>query len=219
MVSRHECLMATSSEALARTTLSVRALTPLPPPAYRRLLPDSPMPLSSTPLAFSPQAEPTLLVMTAEPGILTSIAAEPLAAPYRILSTPPPSIASSTERASADDIKNARKEFRDRKLVAYGRKGDEKEEPRRKEKRGLGLSAGYDQATFNLLPLRERVTHTRAFVRDLTLLAKHADAFVVSGKSLRRLPQRPSANPPLIPPQLQAISVAWQCCRSAAAGS
>lgn len=207
MVSRHECFVAPSAE-------------PLPSPAYRRLLPDSATPLSSTPFAYSPRAEPTLLVMTAEPEVFTSIAAEPLAAPYRILSTPPPSLASSSEKASADEIKNARKEFGDRKPVAYGRKGREEDGAQRREKRELGLSAGYDQATFNLLPLRERVTHTRAFVRDLTLLAKHADAFVVSGKSLRRLPQRPSADPRSFPPQLRAILVAWRCCRPpAAAGS
>ncbi|GAA5839851.1 hypothetical protein JCM9279_005186 [Rhodotorula babjevae] len=45
------------------------------------------------------------------------------------------------------------------------------------------LSAGYTQAAFNALPILERVVHTQAFVRDLTVLAKEADAAVVSGAS------------------------------------
>jgi len=45
------------------------------------------------------------------------------------------------------------------------------------------LSAGYTQAAFNALPILERVVHTQAFVRDLTVLAREADAAVVSGAS------------------------------------
>ncbi|TNY21533.1 hypothetical protein DMC30DRAFT_196441 [Rhodotorula diobovata] len=45
------------------------------------------------------------------------------------------------------------------------------------------LSAGYTQAAFNALPMLERVVHTQAFVRDLTVLAREADAAVVSGAS------------------------------------
>ncbi|GAA5988488.1 hypothetical protein JCM11641_007168 [Rhodosporidiobolus odoratus] len=45
------------------------------------------------------------------------------------------------------------------------------------------LSAGYTQAAFNALPLLERVVHTQAFVRDLTIIAREVDAAVVSGAS------------------------------------
>ncbi|GAA5927110.1 hypothetical protein JCM3775_002449 [Rhodotorula graminis] len=45
------------------------------------------------------------------------------------------------------------------------------------------LSTGYTQAAFNALPILERVVHTQAFVRDLTVLAREADAAVVSGAS------------------------------------
>lgn len=91
---------------------------------------------------------------------------------------------------SEEEIKRRREEFEGRVVGAYAREGDGK---RRKEKRAStstsspGIAAGYDQATFNSLPLVERVLHTRAFVRDLTLLARDADAFVVSGESACRL--------------------------------
>ncbi|GAA6042396.1 hypothetical protein JCM8097_004496 [Rhodosporidiobolus ruineniae] len=48
---------------------------------------------------------------------------------------------------------------------------------------GASLTAGYLQSAFNALPLIERVTHTQAFVRDLTVIAREADAAVVSGAS------------------------------------
>ncbi|GAA5833651.1 hypothetical protein JCM11251_003194 [Rhodosporidiobolus azoricus] len=45
------------------------------------------------------------------------------------------------------------------------------------------LSTGYLQSAFNALPLLERVVHTQAFVRDLTIIAREVDAAVVSGAS------------------------------------
>lgn len=47
----------------------------------------------------------------------------------------------------------------------------------------LTLDVGYTQQAFNALPLLERVAHTQAFVRDLTVLVNEADAAVVSGAS------------------------------------
>lgn len=121
--------------------------------------------------------------MTAEPAVLDLISAEPLAGPFQILTTPSPDVPSAGRTASAKEIERARKEFGNRKNLAYAKGGADEVPPRRKEKRKLTLSAGYDQATFNKLPLVERVVHTRAFVRDLTLLAREADAMVVSASS------------------------------------
>ncbi|BGP20477.1 hypothetical protein JCM10213v2_008638 [Rhodosporidiobolus nylandii] len=45
------------------------------------------------------------------------------------------------------------------------------------------LAAGYTQSAFNALPLLERIVHTQAFVRDLTVIAREADAAVVSAAS------------------------------------
>ena len=43
--------------------------------------------------------------------------------------------------------------------------------------------SGFNHRAFDQLPLVERVAHTRAFVRDLTLLVKEADAMIVSTAS------------------------------------
>ncbi|BGP15376.1 hypothetical protein JCM10213v2_003344 [Rhodosporidiobolus nylandii] len=45
------------------------------------------------------------------------------------------------------------------------------------------VPAGFNEATFNSLPLSTRLAQTRLFVRDLTVLAHRADALVMTGSS------------------------------------
>ncbi|GAA5914557.1 hypothetical protein JCM6882_000418 [Rhodosporidiobolus microsporus] len=45
------------------------------------------------------------------------------------------------------------------------------------------VPAGFNEATFNALPLSDRLSETRLFVRDLTVLSRHADAIVMTGSS------------------------------------
>ncbi|GAA5829760.1 hypothetical protein JCM11251_007870 [Rhodosporidiobolus azoricus] len=50
------------------------------------------------------------------------------------------------------------------------------------EKKTL-VPAGFNEATFNALPLASRLSSTRLFVRDLTVLCRRADAIVMTGSS------------------------------------
>ncbi|GAA5918547.1 hypothetical protein JCM6882_009764 [Rhodosporidiobolus microsporus] len=205
--------------------------------AYRRLIPSHYPPLSSslTRPRFTPYARPSLLLITAEPALSTSLRRIPLAGPFALLETPPPDVRDE----SVDGGTKARLEEQQRaegeaesagkggpkayvaaaangggagravegaaatKMVKLAKGGAAAVEGGRKKKvkRGaaagdsssssspaapaadLSSSGGYVQASFNALPLLERVVHTQAFVRDLTIIAREVDAAVVSGAS------------------------------------
>ncbi|GAA6052841.1 hypothetical protein JCM3770_006276 [Rhodotorula araucariae] len=170
--------------------------------AYRRLLPSRYASLSHRPSArFSPYARPSLLLITAEPSIPAILrASTPLSRPFVLIQTPEPAVrappaqdeararlakqAAAGARAGAGGAKAARPK-------AYGGAGAAVGEsvPKRARRAADGaaplpdLSAGYTQAAFNAMPLLERVVHTQAFVRDLSVLAREVDAAVVSGSS------------------------------------
>ncbi|GAA5865953.1 hypothetical protein JCM1840_003356 [Sporobolomyces johnsonii] len=170
--------------------------------AYRRLVP-SPSPslypslsstASTTSRRFSPHAQPTLLVMTAEPSISALLAEIPLAQPFRIVQTPPPHVLSEGEGQGKGGDGRVRLEEAERAREQLGKAGSGPKAyaggapapAPALTSSGTDLATGYTQSAFNALPLAERVAHTQAFVRDLTLLAASAegvDAMVVSGAS------------------------------------
>ncbi|GAA5912965.1 uncharacterized protein JCM6883_006272 [Sporobolomyces salmoneus] len=159
--------------------------------AYRRLVStDYPSLSDSSSRRFSPLAQPTLLVMTAEPGVAARLAEIPLAEPFRIVQTPMPLLDST-----ATDTKDGSKRLKDLE-VERNQAGGKDARPKAYAGKGLSeyepiplnnstdLRDGYTQSTFNSKSLEERVEHTRAFVRDLALLTSESvDALVVSGAS------------------------------------
>ncbi|GAA5944801.1 uncharacterized protein JCM15063_001670 [Sporobolomyces koalae] len=133
---------------------------------------------------FSPDARPTLLLMTAEPGIAEQIAKIPLAKSFKIQQTPPPLALNANDLETSERLSN-----RDRpenggnqgpKAYAIAATDSENSDV----KVDHDIRNGYTQATFNSLPLETRIKHTRAFVRDLALVTSDkVDALVVSGAS------------------------------------
>ncbi|GAA5964568.1 hypothetical protein JCM21900_001901 [Sporobolomyces salmonicolor] len=122
---------------------------------------------------------PTLLVMTAELSVSALLAEIRLAQPFRIVQTPPPHMISE---GTGQEQAQAHGEGQGSGPKAYT-SGAAAPAPSPTD-----LAAGYTQSAFNALPLAERVAHTQAFVRDLTLLAftsagEGVDAMVVSGAS------------------------------------
>ncbi|GAA6024102.1 hypothetical protein JCM8202_004253 [Rhodotorula sphaerocarpa] len=163
--------------------------------AYRRLIPSRYPPLQADLPRYSPHAAPTLLLITAEPDISVRLSAHNLLAPFRLVQTPDPDVGAggldeeTRERLRAADVgragagKSGPKAYASAAVVE---KEEEDQQRRRRVRRSEevpSLRAGYSQAAFNALPVLERVVHTQAFVRDLTLLAREADAAVVSGAS------------------------------------
>lgn len=164
------------------------------------------------PHRFSPYARPTLLLITAEPHVSSLIADIPLAGPFRVLETPPPDMKDGNEEgetrhrleeqmkaegeaerkqggpkayaaAGGGVVAAAANENEGIKMVKLAKGGARAKQRRAVVDPPTKLSAGYNQAAFNALPLLERVVHTQAFVRDLTIIAREADAAVMSGAS------------------------------------
>ncbi|GAA6025320.1 hypothetical protein JCM10207_006244 [Rhodosporidiobolus poonsookiae] len=187
--------------------------------AYRRLIPSRYPSLAasapSTDLRFTPYARPSLLLVTAEPGISSQLATIPLAGPFRVIQTPEPDVrlkeVADVTQDRLHELQKAEKEADERgdgpkayvaaagavQLVGGGKMvkqvkgpagaddvaGRAKRVKRANAAPPADLGGGYVQSAFNALPLLERVVHTQAFVRDLTVMAREADAAVVSGSS------------------------------------
>ncbi|BGP51988.1 hypothetical protein JCM10450v2_007959 [Rhodotorula kratochvilovae] len=172
--------------------------------AYRRLLPSRYPSLSPTSAPrFSPYARPSLLLVTAEPSIPALLrSSTPLSRPFELVQTPEPAVRApetkdeararlAKQAAAGAGAGSARGKGRAKAggPKAYGGAKGAKGVPKVVRRAAEAdapppdLSAGYTQAAFNALPLLERVVHTQAFVRDLTVLAREADAAVVSGAS------------------------------------
>ncbi|GAA5855540.1 hypothetical protein JCM9279_005114 [Rhodotorula babjevae] len=65
-----------------------------------------------------------------------------------------------------------------------GRPTKERKKGRKGKKRQVGeIPAGFNETSFNSLPLAARISSARLFVRDLTVLARRSDALVVTGSS------------------------------------
>lgn len=85
------------------------------------------------------------------------------------------------------DTKRARKRRQQKRGTSSQRRLRKRAIASRPRQRKRNLEGGlaetsYSQSIFNRHPLLERVLHTRALIRDLTLLTRYADAFVVSGE-------------------------------------
>ncbi|GAA6013914.1 hypothetical protein JCM11491_000471 [Sporobolomyces phaffii] len=156
--------------------------------AHRRLVSKEAPPLSANSAAvsrFSTHARPTLLLMTAEPGIAEQLASLPLAKPFDIVETPAalgPALNGDTggsERLKAVDSERGKTGGSGGGPKAYAGGAVPIQ-----AQNSTDLRDGYSQSTFNSRPLEERVEHTQAFVRDLALLTSiEVDALVVSGAS------------------------------------
>ncbi|GAA6009432.1 uncharacterized protein JCM10292_004290 [Rhodotorula paludigena] len=177
--------------------------------AYRRLLPSRYPSLSDSLPRFSPYARPSLLLITAEPSIPAALrASTPLSRPFELVQTPDPDLRTEEEGAGAvGGRERLRVQLNAAGEGAKGPKAYAREAEGRMVKRPRllrraveadeaasesapaeppsppDLRKGYTQAAFNALPLLERIVHTQAFVRDVTLLAREVDAAVVSGAS------------------------------------
>jgi len=116
---------------------------------------------SRTQSSFRSESRSTLLVMTSEASALSALAASSLAHEFTLQRTSPP---------TAEELK----QWKD--LLKTD--GDETEAGGN-DRSDVMLS--WRQSKFNKLPRSLRVHLTRYFLRDLTILALHADAFVVRG--------------------------------------
>ncbi|GAA5912213.1 hypothetical protein JCM8208_000934 [Rhodotorula glutinis] len=82
----------------------------------------------------------------------------------------------------ANGIGSAAQEPRKRRVV--GGPAVERKKRRGGKKRQVGeIPAGFNETSFNSLPLAARIASARLFVRDLTVLARRSDALVVTGSS------------------------------------
>lgn len=115
------------------------------------------------PTLFPLGSRPTLLVMTAENSIMTSLTENPFATPFDVQRTSKPPLDSLRQW---DDLfkLDSRGELTPASII-------------------IGSSGIYSQSQFNKLPLSLRIHLTRFFLRDLTVLSLYADAFVVTGSS------------------------------------
>lgn len=132
--------------------------------------------------------------MTTEPRALQGLSSEPLLRNYRFDTTIPSS--SDAKPVSQARIKIEKERVQAIVALAQSRAGSEVEptnigsedvllQQRWRRQRGAGSvisPSSHTQSSFNSQPVLERVLRTRALLRDLTLLVRHADAFVVSGE-------------------------------------
>lgn len=118
---------------------------------------------SRTQASFRPEARATLLVMTSEAAALSALAASSLAHEFAL---------QQTSRPPAEELKQWKDLLRMEGEEAEAG-GDERSD----------VLLSWRQSKFNKLPRSLRVHLTRYFLRDLTTLSLHADAFVVRGQS------------------------------------
>jgi len=106
---------------------------------------------------------PTLLLMTAESSVLTAFASDPLSAGFAIETTTVPAPQSLADWSQ--DLKGIG--LSPQQLKSAGR---------------TTVLNSFAQQNFNALPDKLRIHLTTFFVRDLDILAKYADAAVVTGE-------------------------------------
>lgn len=146
---------------------------------------------SRTQSSFRPEARSTLLVMTSEAAALSALAASSLAHEFTLLRTAPP---------PPDELR----QWKD--LLKM-----EGEETEAGDDERSDVLLSWRQSKFNKLPRSLRVHLTRYFLRDLTTLALHADAFVVRGESgMISCCDRRRVADMFCELQVRATSVAWR---------
>ncbi|GAA5963153.1 hypothetical protein JCM3765_003626 [Sporobolomyces pararoseus] len=148
--------------------------------AYRRLVSEDYPPLQDSQTEqkkrYSPNAQPTLLLMTAEPRVLKDLSILPLSKFFKLVQTPEPPPFSTT--TTETEVRDESEPPPPPPPKAYSIEGGSSS-----ASKSLKVG-GYLQSDFNSKPLQERIKHSQTFVRDLTLLTlSEMDALIVSASS------------------------------------
>lgn len=143
--------------------------------AYRRMLPDAAVPLSSfDTLAYSPKARPALAITSTDRReVVSQLKEVPLAKPFLLTSTP--ATLAAAEPAHRQPAKGS---------SDLGTAGGPLAAAQRMHTVPRGAAAA-NVARRQPSPSQAATApqEAHAFVRDLTLLAHYADAFIVSGET------------------------------------
>ncbi|KAM0789062.1 hypothetical protein ACM66B_003125 [Microbotryomycetes sp. NB124-2] len=130
------------------------------------------------------QGQPTLIVVSDDQNAFAAFKRHSLSQRFRIQTTPPPT---RLEKRTGDDATTTRVSA---PPSAVPQKTEEQIKRERKwkliKRRKLGGQDepdGFNERSFNLMTLDERVANTKTFVRDLTLLASQSDALVLTASS------------------------------------
>ncbi|GAA5863341.1 hypothetical protein JCM3774_005259 [Rhodotorula dairenensis] len=127
---------------------------------------------SSDPDAETRGMKPTLVLMSDDDeGAVRAFRRHPLAGSFRIVGTSEEASPTSTTTDDHDDEGDALDRSRP----------PEADDLARRER--APIPSGFNENEFNRLPVSSRIRSTRQFVRDLTFLARRADAVVVTGSS------------------------------------
>ncbi|GAA5866589.1 hypothetical protein JCM8547_005468 [Rhodosporidiobolus lusitaniae] len=154
--------------------------------------------------------KPTLVLMSDDAAAVEAFRRHPLAKLFRIVGTadgaapspppPPPSLpphqggVEVEEDLPVDELKKrkaggmkrivkGKKEKRELPHPQHGRKPFRSGVKWHHAPLQKTVPPGFNENTFNALPLASRVSSTQVFVRDLTVLAQEADAVVMTGSS------------------------------------
>ncbi|BGP54999.1 hypothetical protein JCM8202v2_002587 [Rhodotorula sphaerocarpa] len=135
----------------------------------------------------SDAGQPLLVLMSDDSGAVEAFRQHALARYFRIRATT--EIASTAggeaeaelagrEPVAVDVSEGTEERGRQRSLAARSGAGASG-----RRRNHAQIPPGFNETQFNRLPLPARIASTRAFVRDLTFLARNADALVVTGSS------------------------------------
>ncbi|GAA6036117.1 hypothetical protein JCM8097_006624 [Rhodosporidiobolus ruineniae] len=149
-------------------------------------------------------SRPTLALMSDDPAAVEAFRQHPLGMFFRLVGTTEAAaptvdtveVPAAEETTAGGLFEEAKEDVGRRRLR---KRGTSKARRAKGAKRGGGsapkkwhvapqdlkekIPAGFNEVTFNSLPLSTRLASTRLFVRDLTVLTRRADAIVMTGSS------------------------------------
>ncbi|GAA5989377.1 hypothetical protein JCM5350_005693 [Sporobolomyces pararoseus] len=149
------------------------------------------------------QKKPTLVLMSDDETAVEKFKNHPLAVRFRVVGT---SIVDKEEKGETEEKKGKKRMV---KIVTRGNDNEQKKKTRslrnqdtfamkdrhqklakqqqqsqhEKSNSSPSIPAGFNEITFNSLPLSTRIQQSRKFVRDVTFLSTRCDALVITGSS------------------------------------
>ncbi|GAA6059795.1 hypothetical protein JCM10212_003690 [Sporobolomyces blumeae] len=137
---------------------------------------------------------PTLVLMSDDSGAVDQFQAHPLSTRFRVVGTARSTASSRDGQRMAKVVLKKDKKAVEKRQVDRGPEGRRRphwkiaQQAKEAEQAGPSsggpdVPAGFNENTFNSLPLADRIAQSRDFVRDVTLLSTRSDALVITGSS------------------------------------